>query len=385
MTTYKGFLKNGVYNEISCLILKYSENDRDSLISKVVDICYSKGEFNNLVSFLVNCFVRTNLTQDLQFVKLFNKYITNLQKLPRKNVVNTKLFQERILDILSLITLKERKKRDKFEKILKNIDTIKSTLITYSFECDTCDRDINEFDGELPIELFQQFAALKFLIKNREKKLAVGLVYIMYNKKISSYSIGNVDLSCFTGLYSPITNDKENKDKDIVPFIWKFIYNISNRSELIEKYFQLYHIGLTKKNKPERINLILYTVLILSISDEIIITSDYETRYEDKYEKERYENIDVYFYRNLESKVGKVGKKIDALSSSNISSAMKESSSDSKNIDSGDSKNIEDDHSYDYLKCITYVDNEVINTVFDEKICCKQNNKKNIKKVSVSE
>jgi hypothetical protein len=357
MSTFGGFVKLEMYMEINNLFVTYKDSYRDALIKKIVDLCYTKGELTNLLSLFIECFINSTLSKDLSFVSIFLQHVIRLQALPRKNITNSILFQNNIIDIISILTLKERKPL-KFYKIINNLQNVKKVLESYSFEIDDNDKDTIEFEGEMPVELYQQFVALKQLIRSREKKLAIGLAYIICNKQYSEYSMGSLNISGFT------YNDPKLK-KDLILFVWKLIYNISNNAVIIDRYFFMYNIGLNKKNKPDRLNILLYSVLILAINNNCIHETeskslkDYETLI---IKKRDLINLNEFFNYNINNNNNN--------NNNNSISNNKKNANNDDNVDNDDKneKNYDEiDDELEYLKCITYLDNYKINEVYNEK------------------
>lgn len=359
MSTFKGFSKLEVYSEINHLFVNYQESYRDDLISKIVDLCYTKGELTNLIYFFIECFINSTLSKDLSFVSIFLQHIIRLQSIPRKNITKNVLFQNSMMDIISIITLKERKPL-KFYKIIDNMENVKSALQSYSFEIDEKDKDTSEFEGEMPVEIFQQFVALKQLIKSREKKLAIGLAYIICTRQCSEYSMGSLNISNFT------YNDTKLK-KDLILFVWKLLLNISNNSVIIDRYFFLYNIGLNKKNKESRLNILLYSVLILAIDSNCI--HDTEIKKIKEFEillNKKKEGLDLSEYFNYNNE-----------NNNNVDNVNVNFNNVNNNNENDDITELE------YLKCITYLDNSKINEVFNEKEEKKIKKIKKIKKLCV--
>lgn len=323
MSTFRGLIKNEVYtNLINCI----KDNRYDNGLEYIVDLACTKGEIGNLINFFIDYFSKYILSSCSSYIVNFSNRLERLEKIPRKGMIDNPIFQNTVIQLYSMICMKKQNSKNMFDAIKENVHIIKQTIGTVTFDYDYIDKDFVSILGNYPLDIKQRLIALITLLKNNDKNLAIGLSYICLTSGVSS-QLENINLNCFK-------YNKIHKIKNISFYIWKILYVYTKKYKpyllyFIDDYFTIYSIGLAKKNIMERINIILFTVYILS-SNKTIKTDD-----------------------NIETKINSI---VNRLSSINIfDKILNRSEPDKAKLVKDIKIDEESDNKHEYLKCITFI------------------------------
>lgn len=323
MSTFRGLIKNEVYNNIvNCI----KDGRYDNGLEYFVDLACTKGELINLINFLINYYGKYILTSSPSYVTSFTNKLERLEKIPRKGMTDNPIFQNSVIQLYCMLCIKRQNSHNMFDSIKENVFTIKQTLLSVTFEYDYIDKDFRSIVDGYPLDVKQKMTALITLLKNKDKKLAIGLVYVLITNT-STNQLESVNLNCFK-------YNKIHKIKHIGFYIWRIIYAYSKKYKpyllyIIDDYYTIYSIGLTKKNIMERANILLFVIYILASEKSIKTDDDIETKINSMSNKLKSTNI-----------FNKVLNKVEPNKSEPIKEIERVEESDEK---------------HDYLKCITFI------------------------------
>lgn len=333
MSTFKGLIKNEVYSNLKqCIIQKKI----DKGLLYVVDLACTKNELSNLINFFIAYFSQNLLNASANFIKCFTFKIERLDKMPRKGILDNKSFQDTVIEIFLLLCIKKAR-INKIENIKDNISIIKSELGRCSFDHQEHDVIDDEFKMDLSVDFLYKMIALIELLNKRNTILCVGLTYLCVTCS-DAYNVGEIKTINNRNTF----RYEKKKIKHISFYIWKIIHryveeNMPNLKPVYQDFFTLFNTGLAKKTFSDRINILLYCIYLLTSDKQINFHDDVQ-------DKIRSLNINSTAIFN---KVLNMGEKGDKQSNGNVNTINETKPEVSSSIK---------DIKHDYLKCVTFVD-----------------------------
>ncbi len=269
MSTFKGLIKNEVYSNLKKSII---ERNIEKGLAYVVDLACTKNELSNLINFFTTYFCENLLNASSDYVRVFAMKIERLDKMPRKGMLQNKIFQSTVIDLYLLLCIK-KSRINKIDHIKNNIGIIKADLGKCTFDYQEYEVIDDEFKHNLSIDFLYKMVAIIKLLDQKDSVMCLGLVYLCVTCS-DSYNVGVLRIRFFN-------NEKQPKFKNISFYIWKIIHryvgqNCPNLLPIIANYFSIYITCLTKKIHTDRINILLYCIYLIC-SGKKIDTSSSET------------------------------------------------------------------------------------------------------------
>lgn len=297
-------VKMDIYNDLT---IAFSNKDYDSIVKYIKELISTQSECNNIISYMIEYYSEHALCSNVYILQIIVNKLKHIVNIPKKQT--SQMYLSEIMDIaLILLTI---------TKDVKPLDTVVNNTVS---EFEAC---ISNYGNKKHEEL-------KFL-KDEGKvgndiytKLNVIYYMMRYNNKINVIQCVLYLLDTKSILVEDITFDEIKlikKKGDIVWYLWKLLLLLTQIRNINEHFEQFV-----------KCNLYLYTCL-----------------YQIKYRATR-KNIIIFVFKILCSKNAKkyITSKEVKFKFANVQQSAQQGT---KQIN------------LDYLKCYTYVDQDLVESV----------------------
>lgn len=259
--TCNGFDKGDVYNALTKAIImkKYEE-----LCYYCAELACTPKELPHLMGHLLDIFSKYTNFDNIQLLRRVNMLMQEMCALPKKQVLTNNYFQRILCELSIMISVYKR--TQPLDLVVKE-QGCNYTIVEHYI----CKYNNKDFDfiretfkpHNTSNEMLKLFDIIYNLVKHSDKKgIAILISHIVNSKSFNG--LQNIN-------YDEIVNVPENTRNDVTWYIWRLLLCIVHHryrddahvKESIAIIFELFLAMYQKKNRMNRMNLLIYSFNLL--------------------------------------------------------------------------------------------------------------------------